>query len=233
MTTSRLFVNQAEEYVRLGKLDEAVSLLLEGLAAHPNYLGARVSLGKVYLKKGMMLEAVGEFQRVVEVSPDNLYAHKQLARLYWDMERTEDAIAVCQTLLTFYPKDTETQELLLDLTRRQVDRPRFEVPTTSTPALSDTTATMSTQEDMTEGEESEALDTETIADLYIRQGDWNRGAAIYRRLAERDPENQLLKEKADIAAESHRHQTRKASQIQHLEAWLEKVRHRQGSPGGA
>lgn len=48
---SKLFVPLAEEYRKIGMLDEAVSVLLKGLENQPNYMTARVALGKIYLEK--------------------------------------------------------------------------------------------------------------------------------------------------------------------------------------
>src|SRR5512147_3097157 len=79
---SKLFVPLAEEYRKEGMLDDAISVLLTGIERQPGYMSARVSLGKIYLEKGMMKEARSEFENVVSIIPDNLYAQKKLAEIY-------------------------------------------------------------------------------------------------------------------------------------------------------
>ena len=54
---SKLFVPLAEEYKKEGMIEEAISVLLNGIERQPGYMSARVSLGKIYLEKGMMKEA--------------------------------------------------------------------------------------------------------------------------------------------------------------------------------
>src|SRR5512135_3267323 len=82
---SKLFVPLAEEYKKAGMLDEAVDVLTKGLETQPSYLSARVSLGKIYIDRGMLDEARAEFEKVITVIPDNLYAHKKLAEISKDL----------------------------------------------------------------------------------------------------------------------------------------------------
>jgi tetratricopeptide (TPR) repeat protein len=49
---SKLFVPLAEEYKKAGMFDEAIDALILGLERQPNYLSARVSLGKIYIERG-------------------------------------------------------------------------------------------------------------------------------------------------------------------------------------
>ena len=86
---SRLFLPLAEEYRKAGKLDEAVTVLLSGLERHPGYTSARVAMGRIYLEKEMLAEAQAEFEKVVSVVPDNLFAHKKLAEIYKERDETE------------------------------------------------------------------------------------------------------------------------------------------------
>ena len=232
MKTSSLFVPLAEEYIKKGMLDEAMSVLQEGLRVHPNYLGARVSLGKVYLEKGMISEALEEFQKVVQVSPDNLYAHRKLANLYGDLGRIPEAVAACQNVLEFAPKDTEATALLADLVsnqRKEIAPDALSPADASVGALS--TGSPSPEEnkiDFTEGwhvsrEDSEELETETLADLYVRQGKGSQGAAIYRRLLEKDPLNERVRHKVTEFEGEKETFEKKDFQIRRLESWLERI----------
>ncbi len=105
--SSKLFVALAEEYKKIGMLDEAIEILINGLERLPRYMSARVSLGKIYLEKGMLDEASAEFEQVVSAIPDNLYAHKKLAEIYRDLNETDKAIREFKTLLDLNPEDIE------------------------------------------------------------------------------------------------------------------------------
>jgi tetratricopeptide (TPR) repeat protein len=102
---SKLFVPLAEEYKKAGMFDEAVNALTQGLERQPNYLSARVSLGKIFIERGMPAEAQKEFEQVIAAIPDNLYAHKKLAEIYRDLGERQNAIREFKTVLQLNPMD--------------------------------------------------------------------------------------------------------------------------------
>ena len=85
--------------------DEAIDALNQGLERQPNYLSARVSLGKIYIERGMPAEARTEFEQVIAAIPDNLYAHKKLAEIYRDLGERQNAIREFKTVLHLNPMD--------------------------------------------------------------------------------------------------------------------------------
>lgn len=112
---STLFFPLAEEYRRCGMLDEAIILLTDGLKNHPNFLSARVSLGKIYLQKGLVSEAKHEFERVIQSAPDNLLAQKKLAMIYREEGDREKALESCRRLLLLNPNDEEIKKIKSEL----------------------------------------------------------------------------------------------------------------------
>ncbi|HUF25108.1 MAG TPA: tetratricopeptide repeat protein [Vicinamibacterales bacterium] len=74
----------AEEYRRAGRLDEAVAACRAGLARHPSYLSARVTLGRALQEIGDANQARAEFTHVLSLAPDNLAAIRGLAELHGD-----------------------------------------------------------------------------------------------------------------------------------------------------
>jgi tetratricopeptide (TPR) repeat protein len=114
-SNSKLFVPLAEEYKKEGMLDDAIQVLLTGIERQPGYMSARVSLGKIYLEKGMRSEARAEFENVIKSIPDNLYAHKKLAEIYRDSGETELAIKSYKTILRLNSMDEDAMASLNDL----------------------------------------------------------------------------------------------------------------------
>jgi tetratricopeptide (TPR) repeat protein len=114
---SRLFVPLAEEYIKSGMLEEAQSVLEDGLKIHPNFTSAKTTLGKVYFEKGQMQEAKTLFEALIAVNPDNYFAHRRLARIYHEEGRTEDARKSCNAVLAANPKDEEMNTLLESINR--------------------------------------------------------------------------------------------------------------------
>jgi hypothetical protein len=72
----------AERFRRSGHFDRAVALCREGLAAFPDHLSARVTLGCSLLELGQFVEAQRELQSVIKRAPDNLLAIRGLAELH-------------------------------------------------------------------------------------------------------------------------------------------------------
>lgn len=102
---SKLFVPLAEEYKKAGMLEEAIEVLTKGLERQPNYLSARVSLGKIYMEKGMLNESRTEFEKVINAIPDNLYAHKKLAEIYTNLGDKDKAEKELFVVLKLNPTD--------------------------------------------------------------------------------------------------------------------------------
>ena len=109
---SKLFVPLAEEYKKIGMIDEAIETLMNGLDKHPSYMSAHVSLGKIYLDKGKLDEASSEFEKVVSAIPDNLYAHKKLAEIYRALSMRERAMEEFKMVLKLNPLDWDAEKNL-------------------------------------------------------------------------------------------------------------------------
>ncbi|HKH74011.1 MAG TPA: tetratricopeptide repeat protein [Vicinamibacterales bacterium] len=73
------FAQLAEEHRRAGQFEDAVRVCRDGLAQHPAYLSARITLGRALLEMGRYDEAVDEFDYVLKAAPDNLSAIRELA----------------------------------------------------------------------------------------------------------------------------------------------------------
>ncbi len=112
---SKLFVPLAEEYKKIGMLDEAIETLSIGLKRHPTYMSAHVSLGKIYLDKDMLDEASTEFEKVILTIPDNLYAHKRLAEIYSTLSMRDKAIEEFKMVLKLNPLDWDAEKSLAAL----------------------------------------------------------------------------------------------------------------------
>lgn len=89
--SSAAFVPLAEEYRRLGRLNEALAVLEQGMTIAPNYLSAQVALGRCRLDLGDFTGAAQSFERVVRQDPTQLVANKLLVEAYLRAGRSTDA----------------------------------------------------------------------------------------------------------------------------------------------
>lgn len=108
---SRLFLPLAEKYRDAGFLDEAISVLQDGLKQHPTYTSAIFSLGRALHEKGDIDSALAKFQEVVKSAPDNLLAHKKMAEIRLKKNQIPEALESLRMVLILNPRDEEAQEL--------------------------------------------------------------------------------------------------------------------------
>jgi tetratricopeptide (TPR) repeat protein len=80
--TSIAFAQLAEECRRTGDYAEAVKVCREGLARHPGYISAQVTLGRALMELNQFDEACTELEAVMQAAPDNLAAIRALAEIH-------------------------------------------------------------------------------------------------------------------------------------------------------
>ena len=113
--TGRYFVPLANAYRKLGELEMAEDLLRAGLRHHPDYLSARIVLGRVLADRGAHREAAAEFRHVLAVDPQNLIALKTLGELALADGERDQAASWYRELLAVDPMNDEARQALDDL----------------------------------------------------------------------------------------------------------------------
>ena len=76
------FAQLADEYRRAGRFRDAIPTARAGLARHPGYLSARVTLGRALLEVGELDDAYRELTDVLKQAPENLAAIRGLAEVH-------------------------------------------------------------------------------------------------------------------------------------------------------
>lgn len=207
-----IFPYLAEAYRKSGQLDRAEDVLLKGLTKHRDHSSAHVVLGRVRMDKGQAEEAETAFRRVLQLDPDNVVALRSLAELAVATERVPDAIDYFKQLQHLNPNDDEVAGRIAELESgvvrpRPLDRPRprphgdngneahmeaLDDWPSSPPAPKGNAP----EEPVTDGppvrsasppEEQGEVYTETMAELYTRQGLYDRAERVYRRLLAMHP----------------------------------------------
>lgn len=78
---SKVFLSLAEELRKKDMMDEAIAVLIGGIKKQPDFIGARLTLGRWYLLSDMLSEAQKEYSEVIKRSPDNIFASKGLQEI--------------------------------------------------------------------------------------------------------------------------------------------------------
>lgn len=108
--TSIAFAQLAEELRRAGANEEAVGVCRAGLARHPGYLSARVTLGRALIELGKLDDALAELSTVASVAPDNLAAMRGLAEIHQRRGDFAEALRYYRRALELARHDPELEE---------------------------------------------------------------------------------------------------------------------------
>ena len=112
---SKAFIPLAEEYVKISMLQEAATVLEEGLKVYPSFITALVALGRVYIQLDASAKAQSRLEEAVKISPDNVVARKMLARIYAKDQNWDAAKRSCDMVLFGYAQDEEMLALKAEL----------------------------------------------------------------------------------------------------------------------
>jgi tetratricopeptide (TPR) repeat protein len=112
------FAQLAEECRRAGAHQEAVETCRAGLAIHPGYLSARVTLGRALVELGQLDEAHDELTRVLEGAPENLAAIRGLAEIHHRRGELPQALKQYRAALSLARHDPDLEQTIGDLARQ-------------------------------------------------------------------------------------------------------------------
>ena len=110
----RFFAPLADAYRKAGQLSRALELVRAGLQKHPDYLSARIVLGRCLLDQGNDTEAASTFDAVLTLDSENIIALKSLAEI---AERGGKPVEARQWLQRLLVVDSMNSEAAADLQR--------------------------------------------------------------------------------------------------------------------
>ena len=76
------FAQLAEELRRAGQYQESVDVCRAGLAIHPGYVSARVTLGRALIELHQLDDAQQQLEQVRQSAPENIVAVRALADIH-------------------------------------------------------------------------------------------------------------------------------------------------------
>jgi len=122
------FAQLAEELRRARQFEESVEICRAGLATHPGYLSARVTLGRALLELNQLEEAQGELEHVLKNAPENLAAIRGLGEIHHRRGELKEALAQYRAALALARNDPDLEETVAQLAR-QVEPQKPAIPT--------------------------------------------------------------------------------------------------------
>jgi HD-GYP domain-containing protein (c-di-GMP phosphodiesterase class II) len=204
-----VFPHLADAYRRAGRYSQAEVVLTAGLRRHADYSSAHLVLGRLRLDQGKREEARGAFERVLQLDPHNHVALEYMGELALEEGRLAQALAWLRALHQQQPDDALAQRIE-ELTRRVrqsssssdgaergSDWDARRGATNGGVAEEGTRRASPGDGPQRHAPEPDEVVTETIAELYARQGLHDRAAAVYRELLDRNPDDRRLQAKLD------------------------------------
>ncbi|HSR14023.1 MAG TPA: tetratricopeptide repeat protein [Thermodesulfobacteriota bacterium] len=243
---SRILASMAESLRLEGNHDEAIRILTEGLKRAPDALRARLLLGKCYLEKGMAAEARGELEAVARVVEECLPVYKLLSQVYVQDKDVDRALDVLRKFLYFESAEEAIRRKAspLEFGMLKGPRPPFATPPPlqqgmeARPAperqaspppepqkASEAKAPLTKAPEKAEEEETAAkppLQTDTLAEIYMKQGHLDRALSVFEDILRRDPGNTPVREKAEALKEKIAQKKRESENRDKVRGKLEK-----------
>jgi tetratricopeptide (TPR) repeat protein len=115
---SRLFAQLAEEYRKGGDHAEAIRVARAGLAQHPSYPSARLTLGRALLDSGDPAGARAELEAALRDAPDNILASRFLGQALEALGELGPALLQLQKTLKMAPGDRQLESQIVSLQTR-------------------------------------------------------------------------------------------------------------------
>src|SRR5216684_3832980 len=112
------FAQLAEECRRAEQHQEAIDVCRAGLAIHPGYLSARVTLGRALIELDQLDEAQAALELVLKSAPENLAAIRGLAEIHHRRGSLPEALAQYRAALALARNDPDLQQTVAELARK-------------------------------------------------------------------------------------------------------------------
>jgi tetratricopeptide (TPR) repeat protein len=112
------FAQLAEEYRRAGQYQESIDACHAGLEVHPNYLSARVTLGRALIELGKLDDALPQLELVLKSAPENLAAIRGIADAHHRQGDFAKALEFYKRALALARNDPDLEQTVADLTQQ-------------------------------------------------------------------------------------------------------------------
>jgi tetratricopeptide (TPR) repeat protein len=111
------FAQLAEEYRRAGSYEDAIAACRAGLAIHPGYLSARVTLGRALLEVNDLDAAQAELEHVLKSAPENLAAIRGVAEIHHRRGDLSPALEFYKAALALARHDPDLEQTVDEISR--------------------------------------------------------------------------------------------------------------------
>lgn len=130
-----IFATLADVYLSSGMVDEAISILKDGLTRNPDYILAKIILGRAYYLKGETEEAIKILEEIYESAKTSETENLYLGHCYKKKGNYDKAIGYYEATLKINPENKEAMQELEMLRPKpvapqetRIEKPGAEIP---------------------------------------------------------------------------------------------------------
>ena len=183
---SLVFIPLAGCFFKNGLLDDALETALKGTWELPDYAPGFVAVARIYAHRKVHQKAVSAFQKALDIDPSCLDAYKGIARIYHGQGDIDAAANLLTKAVALFPEESSLKQMLVSLASASAPS----APAVPTPA---------------QGQGAmEPITTATIAEIYIKQGLYDKALEVYRELFTETQDPSVAKKIAEIEAMAQR-----------------------------
>ncbi|NOR17224.1 tetratricopeptide repeat protein [candidate division WOR-3 bacterium] len=110
-----IFATLADVYLSSGMVDEAISILQDGLSRNPTYTLAKIILGRAYYMKGDIKEAIKILEGTYDDAKDSENTNLYLGHCYKKLGEIDKALKYYETVHKINPENKEAKQGIEEL----------------------------------------------------------------------------------------------------------------------
>lgn len=124
---SQLFAPLSEGLRKSGQLHEALQIGLKGLNFHPKFAAGHLAVAHIYFDQSQFAEALDHLTEAVDISPENILAHKLMADCYLKLKNPKKALRSYKMVLFLNPNHEKAKQAVKKLESLTADEFEEEV----------------------------------------------------------------------------------------------------------
>ena len=186
---SLVFIPLAGCFLKSGLNDDALETALKGTWELPEYAPGFVAVARIYAQRQVSKKAISAFNKALSLDPSCLDAYKGLARLFREQGDIDAASNLLTKAVFLFPDEPSIRQMLESLAP-VASPPPTPIPTSAVTAPVQAPSKM------------EPITTGTIAEIYIKQGLYDKALEVYRELYSETNDPAVAQKIAEIQAMS-------------------------------